>query len=223
MTRRLQTAFVLLLGAVTAGSTAGRAQAPPAFDHEYQAYAAVLHAHVRGAGVDYRALADDRAALDAVVAGFDAAAVGVERWSREEQLEFWINAYNVFTLRAIVDHYPIRDRWFSLAPRNSIRQIEGVWTTLTWRAAGRVVTLDDIEHRILRPIWTDPRIHYALNCVALGCPNLQREAFTAANADALRELLGFLYAECCSRSKAVTSTVSKQLLSRLITSIFLGA
>jgi len=184
MTRRLQTAFVLLLGAVTAGSTAGRAQAPPAFDHEYQAYAAVLHAHVRGAGVDYRALADDRAALDAVVAGFDAAAVGVERWSREEQLEFWINAYNVFTLRAIVDHYPIRDRWFSLAPRNSIRQIEGVWTTLTWRAAGRVVTLDDIEHRILRPAFREPRVHFAVNCASVSCPPLAAEPYRAATLDA---------------------------------------
>ena len=48
-----------------------------------------------------------------------------------------INAYNVFTLRAIVDHYPIRSAWLTLQPRNSIRQIDGVWTTLTWKAAGR--------------------------------------------------------------------------------------
>jgi len=62
-------------------------------------------------------------------------------------MAFWINAYNAFTLRAIVDHYPIRNGWLTLQPRDSIRQIDGVWTKLTWQAAGRTVTLDDIEHR----------------------------------------------------------------------------
>jgi len=184
MAGTLRTIIVLLLSAVTAGSTAGRPQAPPAFDHGYRAYAALLRAHVRGARVDYRALAAGRPALDAVAAGFDAAAADVERWSRNEQIAFWINAYNVFTLRAIVDHYPIRGRWFSLAPRNSIRQIDGVWTTLTWRAAGRTVTLDDIEHRILRPVFRDPRVHFALNCASVSCPPLAAEPYRAATLDA---------------------------------------
>jgi hypothetical protein len=99
-------------------------------------------------------------------------------------MAFWINAYNFFTLHAIVDHYPIRGSWFSRYPRNSIRQIDGVWTRLTWRVAGRTVSLDDIEHRILRPEFRDPRIHFAVNCASNGCPPLRGEPYRAGTLDA---------------------------------------
>jgi hypothetical protein len=98
-------------------------------------------------------------------------------------MAFWINAYNLFTLRAIVDHYPIHGSWFSLAPRNSIRQIDGVWTTLKWRAAGRDVTLDQIEHGILRPEFADARVHMAVNCASKSCPPLRAEPYAAADLD----------------------------------------
>ncbi len=67
----------------------------------------------------------------------------------------------------------------SLAPRNSIRQIDGVWDDLTWRAAGRTVTLDDIEHVILRPTFKEPRIHFAINCASVSCPPLRSEPYAA--------------------------------------------
>src|SRR5260370_41087982 len=97
-------------------------------------------------------------------------AAGERAWTRDQRLAFWINAYNLFTLRAIVDHYPIRSAWLTLQPRNSIRQIDGVWTTLSWPAAGRTVTLDEIEHRILRPEFKEPRVHFAINCTSIGWP-----------------------------------------------------
>jgi hypothetical protein len=135
--------------------------------------------------VDYAALKTDRSALDAAVAAFAEPREAEERaWLRDERLAFWINAYNAFTLRAIVDHYPIRGSWFSLTPRSSIRQIDGVWTTLTWKAAGRTVTLDDIEHRILRPEFMEPRVHFAINCASIGCPPLAAEPYLAATLDA---------------------------------------
>lgn len=151
-----------------------------AFDHSYAVYASVLRAHVRPTGVNYAALKADRAGLDEAIAALNSPAAGAEAsWSRDERLAFWINAYNMLTLRAIVDHYPIQSRWLTLAPRNSIRQIDGVWTTLRWQVAGRSVTLDDIEHRIVRPLFLEPRIHFALNCASKSCPALALQPYLA--------------------------------------------
>jgi len=155
---------------VTPASVLGAQQT---FDADFTGYADLLRRFARDARVDYRNLLAGRASLDAVVRSF-AAPTGAEldAWPRARQLAFWINAYNVFTLRAIVDHYPIRAGWLSVSPRNSIRQIDGVWTTLQWRAAGRTVTLDDIEHRIIRPTYREPLIHFAVNCASVSCPPL---------------------------------------------------
>lgn len=156
-----------------------------AFDHTYQIYSAILRAHVRGSAVDYAALKDERSRLDRATVEFDAPSARAEAtWTREQRLAFWINAYNAFTLQAIVDHYPIRAGWFTLAPRNSIRQIDGVWTKLSWPAAGRRVTLDDIEHRILRPVFSDPRIHFAVNCASVSCPPLLAEPYRSESLEA---------------------------------------
>lgn len=158
--------------------------ADAAFDHDYRAYGRMLAAHVDGERVDYARLRASRASLDDVVSAFGAVTTAEEAgWSRDQRLAYWINAYNLFTLRAIVDHYPIRGRWLSLSPRNSIRQIDGVWTTLRWNAAGRTVTLDDIEHKVLRPLFQEPRIHTAINCASVGCPPLAVEPYVAARLD----------------------------------------
>ena len=155
------------------------------FDHDYGQYAKVLHDHVHATRVDYTALKSGRALLDEAVAALAEPAADDERqWTREQRLAFWINAYNTFTLRVIVDHYPIQSPWYTLSPRNSIRQIDGVWTTITWRAAGRTLTLDDIEHRILRPEFKDPRVHFAVNCASAGCPALAPEPYRAVTLDA---------------------------------------
>jgi pyrimidine-specific ribonucleoside hydrolase len=167
-----------LLARLTRSAAAG-------FDHGYAAYARLLHDDVHPPRVDYAAIAKGRAGLDAATAALNEPAATEEpHWPREQRLAFWINAYNAFTLRAIVDHYPIHGSWFTMSPRNSIRQIDGVWTTLTWRAAGRTVTLDDIEHKILRPEFKEPRIHFAINCASVGCPPLAAEPYRAATLDA---------------------------------------
>lgn len=114
----------------------------------------------------------------------------VSQLNRREQLAFWINLYNAQTLFTVLEHYPVK----------SIRDIDisglfsnGPWGAELLEVEGQALTLDDIEHRILRPIWRTPLIHYAVNCAALGCPNLQRQAFTADNARALMSQAAFDY------------------------------
>lgn len=178
---RIRTALAILV--VAAASAAAHVSANT-FDHTYGIYGQVLR-YVRPPRVDYAALKTDRAALDRVVEAFDSAGARAEsNWTREQRMAFWINAYNAFTLRVIVDHYPIQSSLFTLQPRNSIRQIDGVWTDVKWRAAGRTVTLDDIEHRTLRPIFKDARIHFAVNCASISCPPLAAQPYRAETLEA---------------------------------------
>jgi len=151
---------------------------------DFAAYRDLLARVVHGDRVDYGTIVRDRRALDAIVEQFAAVPRDTEQgWRRPDRMAFWINAYNLLTLRAIVDHYPIRGSLFSRSPRNSIRQIDGVWTTLKWRTAGREVTLDQIEHGILRPEFGDARVHMAVNCASKGCPPLRGEPYSGANLD----------------------------------------
>ena len=179
---------ILLLLVLAAVSVPGSARAETEdFDHGYQAYAEVLGRYVVGTRVDYAALRDDRAALDGVVDAFgQVSSSELEEWPAEQQIAYWVNAYNAFTLQAVIDHYPIDGGWFSFvrwAPRNSIKQIAGVWTDLRWAAGGLEVTLDEIEHETLRVKYQEPRIHFAINCAALSCPPLRREPYVAARLD----------------------------------------
>jgi hypothetical protein len=172
--------FILAIGAVAASRVP-----TSSFDHSYQAYAALLTSTIRGARVDYGRLVSRKRDLDLVAEQFRVPAENTERgWHRPERMAFWINAYNVFTLKAIADRYPIRARLFTLQPRNSIRQIEGVWTDLRFNVASRQLTLDDIEHRILRPEFKDARVHFALNCASVSCPPLREEPYVASRLDA---------------------------------------
>jgi len=154
-------------------------------DFDFNAYRELLARVVRGDRVDYPTIVRDRHALDRIVEQFGQIPRATEQgWNPRDRMAFWINAYNLLTLRAIVDHYPIRGSRFSLSPQNSIKQIDGVWTTLKWRAAGRDVTLDQIEHGILRPEFGDARVHMAVNCASKSCPPLGATPYVGANLDA---------------------------------------
>ncbi len=130
-----------------------------------------------------RVAAADRKALDDYIAAL--AATPVSTYGRAEQFAFWVNLYNALTVRVVLDHYPLESildigispGWFAIGP----------WGRKLVTIAGEELSLDDIEHRILRPIWRDPRIHYAVSCASIGCPNLRAEAFTGANAEAALE------------------------------------
>ncbi len=101
-----------------------------------------------------------------------------ETWNADDRIAFWINAYNAFTLKLIVDNYPIKlSTGKSKFPANSIRQIPGAWELKKFKALGKDVTLDQIEHQILRGEFKDQRIHMALVCAAMSCPKLRREPY----------------------------------------------
>ncbi len=134
--------------------------------------------------VAYARVEDEaRQRLDEYIATLARTPIG--RYNRAQQRAFWINLYNALTVQVVSNHYPV----------NSIRDIDistGLFADGPWRKKlveieGESLSLDDIEHRILRPIWRDPRIHYAVNCAAIGCPNLQRAAFTAQNTESMLE------------------------------------
>jgi hypothetical protein len=128
-----------------------------------------------------RITVDDRNALQSYIQSL--AALDISTFNRAEQFAYWVNLYNVLTIDVVLEHYPVQ----------SIREIKsgffssGPWGLELIAIGGQALTLDDIEHRILRPIWQDARIHYAVNCASLGCPNLQPQAFTATNAESLLE------------------------------------
>ena len=127
--------------------------------------------------VDYdrwRSNPDDRKALDAYISGLEATAVST--LPRDERFAFWANLYNAVTVRLILDENPSR----------SIRQIRphpfafGPWGAKRVTVEGKRLSLDNIEHDILRATFNDPRVHYALNCASIGCPDLGTRAWEAA-------------------------------------------
>jgi len=146
-----------------------------------------LQNHVRPGGdginrVEYaKVTAAERAALLNYIERLQK--INIRDYGRDEQLAYWINLYNAVTVNVVLEHYPVA----------SIRDIDispgflsfGPWDKKLLSIEGQAVSLNDIEHRVLRPLWRDPRLHYALNCASLGCPNLQTTAFTAVNTPAL--------------------------------------
>jgi len=152
---------------------------------DYASYGNALETYVddRG-GVDYKGFKANPRDLEAYlssIARLDPAVY--ESRSNEEKIAFWINAYNGLTLKAIIDHYPIQSSWTRsvLYPKNSIRQIDGVWDKLHFTVMGRGVTLAEIEHQELRAKFNEPRIHAALVCAAKSCPPLRNEPYLGSN------------------------------------------
>jgi hypothetical protein len=154
-------------------------RADAAFDQSHELYGSVLNRFVRDGLVDYRGLHADPKDLErylkelAVVVRSE-----FDHWPRAEQIAFLINLYNAQTLKLIVDHYPVK----------SIKDIggflRGPWSQPVVNVFGETVTLDDIEHGVLRKRYAEPRIHFALVCAAMGCPPLRAEAYVGSRLDA---------------------------------------
>ena len=111
--------------------------------------------------------------------------ISISSYNRKEQLAYWINLYNALTIDLILSRFPVASiRDINISPGLFER---GPWGAKLLTVEGEKLSLDDIEHRILRPIWKDPRLHYAVNCASLGCPNLPPAAYTGDNTEALLE------------------------------------
>lgn len=186
------TAMPALAKSVTETFSARTAGSAKTVDHG--AWDQLLKAYVKPAKdgvnrVDYKAFkSQGQAALKDYIARLEA--TDVAALDATEQFAFWANLYNAKTIDIVLDHYPV----------GSIREIAletsligflkksvgagGPWKAEVVKVAGRALSLDNIEHDILRPIFKDPRVHYAVNCASYGCPNLMTDAFTGGKLEA---------------------------------------
>lgn len=153
---------------------------------DHSAWSGLLSHYIDGRGglnyFRYREVSEaDRQVLDDYLRMLQS--VTVTALDSDERFAYWINLYNALTVREILHHYPIesiRDISYGLLSR-------GPWKEKLVTVQGVDLSLDDIEHAILRPVFQDSRIHYAVNCASIGCPNLQPTAFTSGNLEALLE------------------------------------
>ena len=132
--------------------------------------------------VDYDAWVRDTADLAAYLGLLASHHPNDAHWSREEQLAYWINAYNAYTVALVLRHWPL----------SSIKDIKGgigfvnsVWDLKFIEIEGAEYDLNNLEHGIIRPKFRDDRIHVAVNCASVSCPPLLNEAFTAERLDGM--------------------------------------
>jgi hypothetical protein len=151
-------------------------------------YEEILSGRVLEGRVDYRSIKRDSTSLISYLEALsDGSSVYYDTWSRDEQIAFWLNAYNAITIYAIISSYPIDyGGWLSRVrfPKNSIRQIKDVWSREYYELAGKPRSLDEIEHEILRREFGDPRVHFALVCASGGCPLLSDEPYAGDSLNA---------------------------------------
>jgi len=154
---------------------------------DYDNYADVLEIFVNDKGmVDYKGLKNNPKKLYSFVNDLSRLeSERYENWAKKQKIAFWLNAYNGLTLKVIIENHPIKSSWTKslIYPKNSIRQIDGVWDEITHNVMGQELTLEHIEHEILRKEFNEPRIHMALVCAAMGCPPLHREPYVGTELD----------------------------------------
>jgi hypothetical protein len=185
-----------LLGLALAAAAAAATSLPPlpvqaqspGFDHKHAAWTALLRKHVRlvrggqTTQVDYAGFKADRAALKVYLDTLSAVTpTTFGGWTPAERQAFLINAYNAFTVELILTRYPDLK---SIKDLGSL--LSSPWKPKWIPLLGNKVSLDDIEHAMLRKRgdYDDPRVHFAVNCASIGCPALREEAFVAARLDA---------------------------------------
>jgi hypothetical protein len=159
-----------------------------AFDHSHAAWTALLRKHVvlvrnaQTSQVRYAAFAGDRAALKAYLGGLSGVTkAAFDSFTKAQQQAFLINAYNAFTVELILTKYP---NLKSIKDLGSL--LQSPWKPKWVPLLGAQVSLDDIEHEMLRKrgVYDDPRVHFGVNCASIGCPALREEAFVAERLDA---------------------------------------
>jgi len=145
-------------------------QSPAGTDIDNRIYASLLKKHVKNKHVNYDGFKKDEKLLDEYLSILSH--TNVKMLSKKSRFAFYINAYNAFTIKLVLTKYP---------GINSIKEIgsffSNPWNKKFILLQGRIVTLDHIEHNILRPIFKDPRVHFAINCASKSCPALRDEPY----------------------------------------------
>ncbi|WP_154855224.1 DUF547 domain-containing protein [Cyclobacterium xiamenense] len=177
--------FALFLVNVACGNSqlGGENTRPPA----HASWDALLRQYVNEKGiVDYPGFISDRVKLEDYLQLLAQNPPDRKTWSQQEQLAYWINAYNAFTIKLIIDHYPVKSIR-DIGPSLEIPLVNTVWHLKFFEIGGKPASLDEIEHKILRKEFAEPRIHFAINCASVSCPKLLNRAFTAENLEAQLE------------------------------------
>lgn len=171
--KKLLTTLILLLGISSLNSAHSQSNPP-----SHEAFGQILKKYVNEQGlVDYSGLKKDRASLKAYLAILEKNTPD-GAWPKNEQLVYWINAYNAYTLDLVLEYYPLQ------SIKDITDKVSGTGASSPWEIKfinirGKMISLDNIEHGIIRNQFNDPRIHYVLNCAAVSCAKLLREAYTA--------------------------------------------
>lgn len=137
----------------------------------------ILEKQVTATGqVNYKGIVEDPILLEKYLAELTEHPPG-DNWTEEEQLAYWINAYNAFTVKLIVDNYPLKSIK-NIA--DGLPMISSPWDIKFFKIGDVDFDLNTIEHEVLRKKFNEPRIHFAINCASFSCPKLRNEAYTAS-------------------------------------------
>ncbi len=193
---------LLLIFATTVSLLFSAISPAAAFDHSHSAFTAVLKQHVKGPRFDYAALKSDPKGIESYLTSLAAVKESeFKGWSEKQQIAFLANLYNAATLKLVIDHYPVK----------SIKDIGGVfsgpWKQKVVDLFGEKTTLDHVEHGLLRVNYSEPRVHFAVNCASVGCPNLRAEAFQADKLDSQLDEQGRVFLSDKTRNRVEGGTL----------------
>lgn len=164
---------------------------------DYKSYNQFLGKYVSDKGnVNYEKIAKNKSELDAIIKQFEKKPIS-DKWTKNDELAFWINAYNVYTLKIVIDNYPIK----------SIKEIDNVWDKKFIPSGKNKISLADIEHKILRKM-NEPRIHFAINCASFSCPNLLNEAYLPQTLDKQLETVTKSFINDKTKNKITKSEIN---------------
>ena len=145
----------------------------------HEAWNKLLKKHVNNKGfVNYKGFIKDSIALNSYLSMLSNNAPSAS-WTKEEKLAFWINAYNAFTVKLITDHYPVKSIK-DIGSKIQIPFVNTPWQKKFIPMDGKIIKLDDIENKILRKDFEEPRIHFSIVCASISCPKLRNEAYEAS-------------------------------------------
>ncbi len=148
----------------------------------HDAWDKILRKYVNNAGwVNYKGIIKDKTEFESYLALLSGNPPQ-KSWSAADKEAYWINAYNAFTVKLIIDHYPVKSIK-DIGPKRQIVRINTPWQKKFFRIGGKHFKLDKIENQILRKDFNDPRIHFAIVCASRSCARLRNEAYIGAKLD----------------------------------------